>query len=294
MSDSYSEAGVIASEVMESGIRKIDSGVKLLDVAELIEGLTVEKGAKPAFPVNISINERAAHYTPIADDESIFKKGDIVKLDVGVHVDGYIADLARSVVVGGGSNDLIKASEKALDAAIEMIKPGVNTSNVGAKIEETIKNAGFLPISNLTGHKLKQNSLHGGFVIPNIKTTHGDIINDGDVLAIEPFATDGAGRVIDENDAIIFKYLGDRPLRMKEARIILNYVKSNYGGLPFAERWISGLVPKFKLNSALRQLAYSKALYAYHILREKDRGIVSQAEDTIIVTSKGCEITTRP
>ncbi|MFQ5975833.1 MAG: type II methionyl aminopeptidase, partial [Candidatus Hydrothermarchaeales archaeon] len=262
MDDLYVKAGIIASEVMEAGLEKIDSGVKLLDVAEFIEKLTVEKGAKPAFPCNISINERAAHYTPVADDKTVFKDGDIVKLDIGMHVEGHIADIARSVLVNGKKNDLIKASEKALEEAIKMIKPGVKTNELGAQIEETIKKAGFLPISNLTGHKLAIYNLHGGLVIPNVKTTHADTIQENDVLAIEPFATDGAGRVVDENDALIFKYLSDRPLRMKESRVILNYAKSNYGNLPFAERWISDLVPKFKLNHALRQLAYSKAIYA--------------------------------
>ncbi len=294
MDDYYTKAGIIASEVMQAGLEKIASGVKLLEVAELVENLTVEKGAKPAFPCNISINERAAHYTPIADDKTVFNEGDIVKLDLGVHVDGYIADVARSVIVNGKSDTLIKASEKALEEAIKMIKPGVNTADVGGRVEETIKNFGFLPISNLTGHKLARYRLHGGFVIPNVKTMHGDIIQEGDMLAIEPFATDGAGRVIDENDALIFKYLTDRPLRMKEARIILNHAKTTYGDLPFAERWISDLVPKFKLNSSLRQLAYSKAIYPYHILRDKDRGMVSQAEDTVRVTTDGCEVITRP
>lgn len=293
MDDLYAKAGVIAAEVMDAGLEKIGSGVKLLDVAEFVEKLTVEKGAVPAFPCNISINDRAAHYTPVADDKTVFNEGDLVKLDLGVHVEGHIADIAKSVAVDEGSNDLIKASEKALETAIGMIKPGVNTSDLGAKIEETIKDAGFLPISNLTGHKLAMYNLHGGMIIPNVKTTHADTINEGDVLAIEPFATDGVGRVVDENDALIFKYLSDRPLRMKESRIILNFAKSNYGTLPFAERWISDLVPKFKLNSALRQLAYSKAIYAYHILREKDRGMISQAEHTIRVTSDGCEVLTR-
>lgn len=293
MADLYIEAGKIAAEVMEVSIKKIEEGARLLDIAEFVEATIADKGAKPAFPCNISVNERAAHYTPTADDETIFKDGDVVKLDIGVHVEGYIADIAKSVIVNERPNDLIKAPEKALEKAIEIIKPGVKTNEVGEAIEETIKGFGFLPISNLTGHMLTKYNLHGGLLIPNVKTPHGDTIHEGDILAIEPFATDGVGRVVDENNAIIFKYLNDRPLRMREARILLTHVKSNYGNLPFAERWISNLVPKFKLNQALRQLVYSKAIYAYHILREKDRGLVSQAEHTVRVTSRGCEVITR-
>ncbi|MEK6978376.1 MAG: type II methionyl aminopeptidase [Candidatus Hydrothermarchaeota archaeon] len=288
----YERAGRVAAEVMAAGLEKIEAGVKLLDVANYVEGEIGAKGAKPAFPCNISVNDVAAHYSPQAWDESTFKAGDLVKLDIGVHIDGYIADIARSKVVGGGRSDLIEAAEKALEEAIKAVKPGAKTNEIGRVIEETIKGAGFLPISNLTGHKLTQYNLHGGVLIPNIWTRHGEEIREGEVYAIEPFATSGSGRVVDEANAIIFRYLQDRPLRMKEARDILEHVKANFGTLPFAERWISDLMPRYKLNAALRQLVYTQALYAYHILREKERGMVAQAEHTVIVTKEGCKITT--
>jgi methionyl aminopeptidase len=222
----------------------------------------------------------------------VFKKGQLVKLDLGVHLEGHIADIARSKWVGGGDEKIIVAAEKALENAIEIIRPGVTTDEIGAVVEETITSYGFKPVENLTGHMLKPYNLHGGVLIPNVKTRHGDVLKEGDVFAMEPFATDGAGRVMDDNRAIIFKYLQDRPLRMKEARVILEHVKKNYATLPFAERWIAPLVPKFKLNQALRQLAFTKAIYAYHILKERARGMVSQAEHTVMVTEDGCIVTT--
>jgi methionyl aminopeptidase len=293
MIETYRKAGRIVAEVMEEGIKRIEPEVKLVDVAEFVEGLIRQKGAKPAFPCNISVNAIAAHYSPTAEDKAVFKVGDLVKLDIGVHINGYIADIAKTVVVNGGSNALIKASEKALENVINAVKPGVRTNELGRIVESTIKDLGFLPISNLTGHMLTRGNLHGGVLIPNIKTRHGNVIQEGDVLAIEPFATNGYGRVVDESNAIIFRYLTDRPLRIKEARVILEHVKTNYKNLPFAERWIANLVPKFKLNQALRQLVYSKAIYPYHILREKEHGLVSQAEHTVIVTKTGCEVITK-
>jgi len=290
----YKKAGEIAKEVLEEGLKKIKPGVKLLEVAEFVEAKIIEKGGKPAFPCNISVNEIAAHYSPTAWDERTFEKGDLVKLDIGVHVNGYIADVAKSIDLGnkGENKKLIEASEEALKNAIDMIKPGVKTSEIGETIEETIKGFGFVPVSNLTGHQLQRWRLHGGMFIPNVKIRGGEEIKEGDVIAIEPFATNGFGRVVDQSEAIIFRYLQDRPLRMKEARVILQYAKENFNTLPFAERWIANLVPRFKLNQALRQLIYSKAIHAYHILREKDKGIVSQAEHTVIVTKEGCEVTT--
>lgn len=288
----YIKAGKIAAEVLQEGLKKIQPNAKLLDVANFVEDSIRQKGAKPAFPCNISVNEIAAHYSPQAWDESTFKRGDMVKLDVGVHVEGCIGDTAKTIVVGG-EHKLIAAVEKGLERAIEVIEHGVRTDEIGEAIESAIKSFGFLPVSNLTGHQLSPWNLHGGELVPNIKTRHGAQLKEGDVFAIEPFATNGAGRVVDDANAIIFRCVGDAKLRMKEARDILEYAKANYGMLPFAERWIAHLVPRFKLNQALRQLVYSRALHAYHILKEKDRGLVAQAEHTVIVTKDGCEVTTK-
>jgi methionyl aminopeptidase len=290
--EKYIEAGKIAAGIMEEGLKMVKPEASLLDVANDIEGLIEERGAKPAFPVNISINAVAAHYSPDAWDESTFEKGDLVKLDLGVHLDGYIADIAKSKDLGE-NKDLVNASKEALENAIEAMKPGAMTNEVGAIIEETIEGYEFKPVSNLTGHMLRQWNLHGGAIIPNVNTRHGDLIEEGQVFAIEPFATDGAGRVVDETNAIIFRYIADRPIRMKEARDILKHVKTNFGSLPFAERWIADMTSRIKLTQALRQLILQKALYAYHILREKEHGTVSQAEHTVIVKEDGCEVTTR-
>lgn len=290
--DKYAEAGRIAAEVMEGTFKKVKEGTKLLDVATYAEELIAEKGAKPAFPINISINERAAHYTPDIDDATVFRQGDLVKLDIGVHIEGYIGDIARSKAIGGGHKELIKAAEAGLEGAINAIKPGVMTNEIGRVIEETIKGFGFLPISNLTGHMLTEWNLHGGVLIPNVRTMHGYKLKKGDVFAIEPFATTGAGKVVDEPNAMIFRYLANRPLRMREARLILNFARENYSNLPFAERWIAHLVPKHKLGLALRQLVSFKALHAYHVLKEKENGFVSQAEHSIRVTNDGCEVLT--
>jgi methionyl aminopeptidase len=290
--DKFREAGKIAAEVMDKTCKKVKEGVKLLEVADFAEGKIIEMEAKPAFPINISINERAAHYTPDVDDTAVFMHSDLVKLDIGVHVDGYIGDIARSKAVGGGHRELISAAEAALENAISSLKPGVRTNEIGGIVEKTIKDYGFLPVSNLTGHMLTEWNLHGGTVVPNVRTMGGYKFKEGDVFAIEPFSTDGAGRVVDEPNAMIFRFLADKPLRMREARTILSHVKGNYSTLPFAERWIAGLVPKFKLGLALRQLVSTKSFHAYHILKEKDNGYVAQAEHSIRVTSGGCEILT--
>lgn len=294
--ENYKKAGRIAKQSLEFGLSLIEENASLLEVVEKIERFIKDKGAEPAFPVNVSINDRAAHYTASVDDKTVFSSGDVVKLDIGVHVQGYIGDVARTKIIGNESEEkekLVEASEKALENAISFIKPGVKTGEIGKIIEETIRGYGFNPVVNLTGHKLKRYELHCGIAIPNIYSKADYELKEGEVFAIEPFATNGAGKVKDENTALIFRYERDARIRLLDARKILEHVKERYRKLPFAERWVADLVPKFKLGIAIRNLVESKALHAYKILREEAHGIVSQAEDTVIVTEDGAEILTR-
>jgi methionyl aminopeptidase len=143
MEDKYVQAGGIAAEVIKETMGRVREGAKLLDVAVFAEGLIKEKEAKSAFPINISVNERAAHYTPDVDETTVFKKGDLVKIDIGVHVDGYIGDIARSKAIGSGHKELIKAAEAGLENAINAVKPGAMTNEIGGIVEKTIKERGF-------------------------------------------------------------------------------------------------------------------------------------------------------
>ncbi len=290
----YNRAGRIAREVVQRGADMVAPGVRLLDIAEAVEAEISRLGGKPAFPVNLSVNEVAAHYSPVPWDELKLQEGDLLKIDVGVQVDGYIADTAVSRVAGsdGEKEELIRAAEKALERAIETVEPGVSTAQVGAEIEEVIRGMGFKPVENLTGHLLTRYNLHSGKTIPNVRTRHGEEIEVGEVFAIEPFATTGAGRVVEGTEAVIFRYLRDRPMRMPEARKLLARVRERYATLPFAERWLAEEMPRHRLQFALRELVYSGALHAYRVLREKEHAPVSQAEHTVVVTEDGARVIT--
>ncbi|GFO95825.1 methionine aminopeptidase [groundwater metagenome] len=156
--EKYLRAGKILSEVRAETVKKVKKGATLLSVAEFTENLIREKGGQPAFPVNISRNDEAAHSTPSFDDKSVFGK-DMVKLDIGVHIDGYIADTAVTVDLSGHP-ELVKAAEKALADAIKFIHAGVNTADIGGVIEDAITSFGYKPVINLTGHGLAQYIQH--------------------------------------------------------------------------------------------------------------------------------------
>jgi len=305
--DTYQKAGKIVKEVRKLAVKEVHEGMKVLTLINLIESEIIKRGGLPAFPCNISINEVAAHYTSPSGDATIIKDGDMVKIDLGAHINGYIADSATTVIVGSGDGpyqsgekiytrekevELIETANEALDVAISYVREGTALGEIGKAVEEYVKSQGFLPVANLTGHSLDQWNLHSGLSVPNVNDKNQQIIEEGDVLAIEPFVTDGVGMVGDMKETFIFRFLRDRPLRLVESRKLLNMIKKDYNNLPFAQRWLEEDSKIRKVNLALRQLISSRAIYPYHVLREKSGARVAQAEHTVIVESDGCIITT--
>ncbi|WP_224448903.1 type II methionyl aminopeptidase [Haloprofundus salilacus] len=284
--EKYREAGDILRTVLDESAEMIEPGVTQLEVAEYAESRIKELGGGWAFPVNISVDEEASHATPARDDDTEFGE-EMVCLDVGVHVDGYVADAAVTVDLTGNP-ELVEASEEALAAALDAIEPGVETGAVGAEIEDVIRGYGYTPILNLSGHGVEQWDAHTGPNIPNRGAERGVELQVGDVVAVEPFATDGSGKVTEGAKTEIYSLENDRSVRNRQARQVLDHVKEHYRTLPFAARWLD--VPRAEM--AIRRLEQNHVLHGYPVLKEEDSRLVSQAEHTVIVTEDGCEITT--
>jgi len=293
--DKYKIAGKIAAEARDFGKTLLKPGASFLEIADKIESKIIEKGGGLAFPVNISINEVAAHFSPKHDDTITLKKDDVVKLDIGAHVDGYIADTAVTVEIGNNNyTKMIKASSDALDAAIKILKAGVNLYEIGKVVQETITAYGYKPVDNLTGHSIQRYILHAGMSIPNVSD---EIYNakprEGDVLAIEPFATNGAGHVISGSGSNIYlckNSLKKLVIRDKEIKLIFEKIKNEFKTLPFAQRWFK---KKFSYSEmSLRKLSFIGLIKHYPQLMDAKKGIVTQKEHTVIVTEDGCEVIT--
>ncbi|ADP77858.1 methionine aminopeptidase, type II [Methanothermus fervidus DSM 2088] len=303
--EKFKKAGKIASKVRKKAIKAVKGEMKILDLAEFIENEIEKMGAKPAFPCNISVNEITAHYSPPCNDDRKILPGDLVKIDIGVHVDGFIGDTATTVLVEGyedlkNYNDelaeknkkMIEAAESALENAINTIRDGVEIGKIGEVIENTINKFGFKPISNLTGHSIDRWVLHSGLSIPNVKGQNSHKLREGDVVAIEPFATDGVGYVVDKPETYIFRFLRDRPVRDPYALRVLRHVKKEYRTLPFAERWLEKKLGSKGLKHALKVLIRPRIIYPYHVLKEKSDSWVSQAEHTVLVEKDACVVLT--
>ena len=285
--EKHREAGEIVTEVRAEAVDRIKVGASHLELAEWVEGRIRELGGKPAFPMNISVDEEAAHATPGVDDDETFGE-EMINVDIGVHVDGWIADTAITVDLSG-QDELLEASAEALDAAIEMIEPGIDTGVLGDVIGRTIEGYGFNPIVNLTGHGLGHWEQHTTPNIPNRKVSQGVELAVGDVVAIEPFATDGGGKVTEGSDEEIFALESEGSVRDRNARQVLDRVTEEYRTLPFATRWLDA----DRAEMALRRLKRQDIVHGYPVLKEEEGCYVSQKEHTVIVTEDGCEVTTR-
>ncbi len=287
--ESYSEAGKILQKVMDSARKSIKPGQKLLEIAEKSEKLIVDStGAKPAFPVNLSVGNFAAHFTPSTGDESIVSEEDVLKFDAGVQVNGFIADAAFTLDFSGKHEKMLEASRKALAAAVAKLKVGVRIGEIGEEIEKTIHSFGFKPIQNLCGHSLGKFDIHASPEIPNIAKKDSRTLEEGMAFAIEPFATDGEGYVREAIQSEIFALEEPKPVRNPVARKILDFVSEKYKTLPFAERWIDRelKLSEFQRKIAMRELLQQRCIQSYPILHEAPGKLVTQAETTILLSGK--------
>ena len=282
----WREAARIASRARDLGVKLVVPGARRRDVADAIESFVRGEGAEPAFPANLSRNDEAAHYTPSPDDAEVFAAGDLVKVDVGAHLDGAIADTADTVEAGGGHRheNLIRAAREGLRAGIQAVRPGVPVDEVSRAIAQAIRARGLKPIVDLTGHSIERYLLHAGKSIPNVPG-HGDgTLEEGEIIAIEPFATNGAGSIRNGEFGNIVRFRRDPgPADPALARLF-----GRFRTLPFAVRWADAPDER----EALRRARHT--LQSYPVFVERGRGLVAQAEHTVLVGPTGAEVLSAP
>ena len=287
-------SGRILRETREEMKTHVHENMLIIEVCEKVEGLIRAKGGKPAFPCNVSINEVAAHYTSPPNDTLTIPEGSTVKVDLGVQVDGYVTDTAFTVSFNPEGRSMANTAEQALKTAIENIHGGMTLGKIGGLIETTIKNRGFKPISNLTGHSVGRYLIHAGTSIPNVAQESHAKVKTGEVYAIEPFVTlpDAVGRVDDSPQTTIYRLLKAKSVKNEYAKRLLKYIEANFRTLPFAERWLNGVVPKEQYHAAFKELLASKAIMGYPVFVEVSKKPVAQAEHTVLIKDDGCEVLT--
>lgn len=282
----YMKAGEIGKKALDYAVSLIESGALFYDVAEKSEQFIRDEGAKPSFPLNLSINNEAAHYTPSEGDKKKFRTGDLVKVDLGAEVDGYPSDNATTVEVGntGKYSDLIDASREALNSAIKRLRPMLQARQIGAEVERQITNRGFRPIKNLGGHGINRYDLHSSIFIPNYDDGNAALIKPDTVIAIEPFATTGIGMVHNGQNGNIYILSGTKQDRDE-------VIYRNFNTLPFAERWLAKIKTDYK--NYMKSMMSRSQLSAFPVLKEHSSSRISQAEHTIMILSDEVIVTTR-
>lgn len=296
--ESYKKAGkaVIAARKLAKKIVK--PGMLFLDIANQCEAEIVKSGAELSFPINMSLNEIAAHYSPPIDDHTVIPESGLLKIDLGSHFNGYIADSAFTINLDEDPNlqNYIDAATEGLEAAIDIFSPGTKLYELGEVIAEKIISHGLKPITNLGGHELKQYNLHAGPFIPNYKEKrHAETLKPGDAYACEPFSTSGAGTVMNGKQSYIYRLVKKNKKNMGyEEQNYMNKIDKYCGRLPFSPRFLENqqIIPKNKIQRTIDSFLGKKILDHYPILIERTHGLVAQQEHTIVIDMDGNTIVT--
>jgi len=292
--EDYLKAGKIAGEVRENVRKKDWIGSTLTEICEYAESEIIKRGAKCAFPVNTSLNEVAAHYTAEPNDPKTVSDSDLIKIDLGAQINGYIADTAVTVNYDPQYDSLVQTAENALQSAMSMIKVGIKSKDVGRKIQNTIMDMGFKPIANLSGHSLDQYTIHAGKTVPNMWSIGSFDFSEDVAYACEPIVTakNGLGFVRNGKIKNIFALSSRKKTKDDEADKLLEFIWDNFNMLPFALRWIVKEWEEKEARRLLDILIKKKVVKANAILVEASGKTVAQAEHTFIPTQTGVTVTT--
>lgn len=298
--DLTKKAGEVHKKVRQHVLQNIKPNMKLIDIANMIESKIDEFSNKTAdfnnniaFPTGLSINNCAAHYTPFKEDATVLKYDDLIKIDYGVHFDGYIVDSAFSFSFSDKHNKLIEASKEATTEAIKMMRPDQLLSDIGKNTQEIIESYGYKSVEDLCGHSIGQYIIHSGQAIPNINfPKYTERVKNNQVYAVETFASTGNGRAIEPMnlsvESPLMSHFAIKPVYDlkksigKKERQQLESLKKQFGTLPFCKRWIS--------NKSLKQLVSAGIVEKYPPLYDCKDSYVSQYEHTIIVGESKTEI----
>ncbi|MHA1482894.1 MAG: type II methionyl aminopeptidase [Candidatus Heimdallarchaeaceae archaeon] len=302
--DSYVKAGEIAKEIKSFAAGLIKPGMKLIDIAEGIDAKIFELGGELAFPVNLSMNEIAAHYTPAPGDETVAEG--LLKIDVGVAVNGYIADTAFSMDLTEDNRykEMMELNEKLLAAATKVVKTGMEVRDVGEAVQNTLEkwnkdnDSSFAVIKSLCGHSLARDRIHAGLTISNYRNDNKTELDDM-AFAIEPFVTTGVGDIYEGRPGGIYVLNSDGRVRDRDAREVLKFIKKNYKTRPFCLRWLAAAAEVSGVRCQVSGMTYNKikfvisilvkqgVLHEYSLLIEKSKAPVSQFENTFVVSGDG-------
>jgi methionyl aminopeptidase len=295
INQNYVRAGEIAREI-KKGVEARDWTTKsYVELCEFVENEARKQGGAPAFPCNICVNESAAHYTAEIEDKKTVPLNCLLKVDIGVQVEGYIADTAVTLCYNDELLDMAEATKSALAEALKGVRVGARTSDVGRLVESYASRRGYLPISNLSGHSLEQYVVHAGTSVPNVWSPSMTTFKQDKVYAVEPFFTTshGSGIVVEGKNENIFGLVARKKTKDEKLNAFLDAIWTKCKSLPFAARWFAQEYSnKRQIDEMLKALVKMRLVHSYPELLEAKGQPVAQAEHTVTPTSTGILVLT--
>ncbi|CCH62763.1 hypothetical protein TBLA_0I01040 [Henningerozyma blattae CBS 6284] len=298
---------------------KIQPGMSLTEIAELIENSTRKftkaeinlnnmenpKLAGIGFPTGLSINDCAAHFTPNKGDKTVFKKGDVMKVDFGVQVNGNIIDSAWTVAMDPRYDNLLKAVRESTETGVREAGIDVRLTDIGEAIQEVMESYEveldgkvypIKPCRNLCGHNIGPYRIHGGKSVPIVKNGDETKMEEGEHFAIETFGTTGSGYVIPSGEvshyALSSDYASLAPPSLSRSKHLLTTIQRNFGTLPFCRRYLDGL-GEDKYLFALNNLVKEGIVQDYPPLMDIEGSYTAQFEHTILLHPHKKEVVSR-
>ena len=279
------KAGKAAARARYLALKLVKPGVKIIDIANALEDEIIKQGCVVGFPCNISINDIAAHDTPMINDDRVIMKGDLVKVDIGACSNGVLSDTARTIEAGVvKDSQIIKCIDECMEEALKVIKSGAKISGVGNVVGGVAEKYGFTIVKNLVGHGLGEYIVHTGISIPNYRNNDPGIFKDGDLVAIEPYITKGVGKAVNLNRTELFSLRQVKSLRIRKGRQLLDWIVKERRTLPFCKRWLTGY--GHQLDFILNDMVKQGVLVKYPVLRESGKMPVAQKEHTILLADE--------
>ncbi|MEZ6036646.1 MAG: type II methionyl aminopeptidase [Planctomycetota bacterium] len=293
--DKLRESGRISATALAHGRKMLlEVGTRIEAVQLAVEAKIRELGGEPCFPAQVSRNHIAAHYCSPPGDPTVVQPNDILKLDCGAHLDGWVTDNATTVDHRDGEGSLLcSASKMALQNAIAVMGPGVSLTEVGHQVESTITSLGFQPVRNLCGHGVARYTIHCAPSVPNYADQKASRLKAGQTIACEPFASDGRGMIDVDGKAEVFMLL--RPVKLKDnlPKDIADAMEASMR-LPFARRdLVRWLGSEKRCEEAIKLLQKKKLIDDYPPLSEKPGVRIAQFEHTIFIHEDGAEVLTQ-
>merc|ERR1712010_114613 len=313
----YRLAAEIANRTLKMLMEQCKVGMKLLDLCELGDRTIVEECSKVhnkgkakveakdkgvAFPTCISVNEIAGHNSPPLGDETTLADGYLVKIDLSVHIDGWIASVAHTLCVAedpaapieGRKGAVVMAAAVAAEGLFAALKPGVSNASLPPIFENAAKAFGVNVVEGVLSHQTKRFVIDGNKVIiskvvPGEQTVDEDTFEVNDVLAVDIMMSTGEGKPQekDEKKQMVFKRAVDQNynLKMKVPREIFSKITSMHPTLPFTLRDYEDSRARLGMKECLEHDLF----HTYPVLEEKEGEFVAQFKFTVMLSEEGVQ-----